>query len=167
MPGKPSANRPDGQVPNRLFAVVALSADAVLLLVVVLYLRRWRRWSRHEVMDLDGDEATLESRGQTLTASVPAQWARRVAVGDRVSGSMHLVAESDVLPGLPLSGLERVHGSSYVVRGRVVDARAGRVELEMDDGFRLPVETGELKIRADIRDSTEVRGTLCFTPTRG
>ena len=24
-----------------------------------------------------------------------------------------------------------------------------------------------VKIRADIRDSTEVRGTLCFTPTRG
>ena len=65
VPGKPSANRPDGQVANRLFAVVALSADAVLLLVGVLYLRRWRRWSRHEVMDLDGDEATLESRGQT------------------------------------------------------------------------------------------------------
>ena len=167
VPGKPSANRPEGQVGNRLFAVVALTADAVLLLVAMLYLRRWRRWSRHEVMDLDGDEATLESRGQTLTASVSARWTSRVAIGDRVSGSMHLVAESDVLPGLPLSGLERVHGSSYVVRGRVVDARAGRVELEMDDGFRLTVETGEHKIRADIRDSTEVRGTLCFTPTRG
>ena len=90
-----------------------------------------------------------------------------MAVGDRVSGSMHLVAESDVLPGPPLSGLERVHGSSYVVRGRVVDARAGRVELEMDDGFRLPWRPGSSQIRADIRDSTEVRGTLCFTPTRG
>ena len=64
-----------------------------------------------------------------------------------------------------MGGLEQVHGSSYVVRGRVVDARAGRVELELDDGFRLPVETGPHRIRADIRDSTEVRGTLCFTPS--
>jgi hypothetical protein len=39
------------------------------------------------------------------------------------------------------------------------------VELELDDGFRLGVETGTHKIRADIRDSTEVRGTLCFTPS--
>ena len=58
-----------------------------------------------------------------------------------------------------------MHGSAYVVRGRVVGARIGRVELELDDGFRLAVETGSHKIRADIRDSTEVRGTLCFTPS--
>ena len=80
---------------------------------------------------------------------------------------MHLAAEGDVHPGPPLSGLEQVHGSAYVVRGRVVGARIGRVELELDDGFRLAVETGFHKIRADIRDSTEVRGTLCFTPAGG
>ena len=85
--------------------------------------------------------------------------------GERVAGSLHLVADGEVLPGAPLSGLEQVHGSAYVVRGRVVDARVGRVELELDDGFRLAVETGPHRIRADIRDSTEVRGTLCFTPT--
>jgi hypothetical protein len=74
------------------------------------------------------------------------------------------VADGEVQPGEPLSNLEQLHGSVYVVHGRVVDARVGRVELELDDGFRLSVETGTHKIRADIRDSTEVRGTLCFTP---
>ena len=74
------------------------------------------------------------------------------------------MADGEVQPGEPLSGLEQVHGSAYVVRGRVVGARVGRVELELDDGFRLSVETGTHRIRADIRDSTEVRGTLCFTP---
>jgi hypothetical protein len=88
-----------------------------------------------------------------------------VQPGDRVGGTLHLVAEGDVHPGRPLSELEQVHGSAYVVRGRVVGARVGRIELELDDRFRLAVETGAHKIRADIRDSTEVRGTLCFTPS--
>jgi hypothetical protein len=165
VPGKPADNEPAGEVGNHLFAVVAISADVVLLLVAVLFLRRWRRWSLHEVVAIDGGEVTLTSRGRSLTVTGPAGWTGRARTGDRVSGSMHLVAECDVLPGPPLSAMEQVRGSSYVVRGRVVDARAGRVELEMDDGFRLNVETGDFRIRADIRDSTEVRGTLCFTPT--
>jgi hypothetical protein len=165
VPGKPSANRPVGEVDNSLFAIVAIAADVVLLVVGVLLWRRWRRWSLHEVVAVMGDEATLVSRKQTITVSVPAGWTARVQPGDRVAGSLHLVAAGDVQPGRPLSGLEQVHGSAYVVRGRVVDARVGRVELELDDGFRLAVETGAHKIRADIRDSTEVRGTLCFTPS--
>ena len=165
VPGKPSANRPVGEVGNPLFAVVAIAADVVLLVVGVLLWRRWRRSSQHEVVAVAGDEVTLVSRDHTITASVPAGWTTRVQPGERVAGSLHLVAEGDVLPGLPLSGLEQVHGSAYVVRGRVVEARVGRVELEVDDGFRLTVETGPHKIRAGIRDSTEVRGTLCFTPT--
>ena len=84
-----------------------------------------------------------------------------------VGGRLHLVADDDVLPGRAVGGLEQVHGSSYVVRGRVLDTRAGRVVLELDDRIRLRVETGPHRIRADIRDPTEVRGTLCFTPTRG
>jgi len=165
VPGAPSANRPAGEVPSSLFLVVAVIADAVLLLIAVVFLRRWRRWSLHEVTAVEPDGVTLTSRGHTLTVVGPDGWTARVRPGDKVSGSMHLVAEGDVLPGLPQSGLEQVSGSSYVVRGRVVDTRAGRVELEMTDGFRIVVETGGFRIRADIRDSTEVRGTLCFTPT--
>ncbi|MEO7944276.1 MAG: hypothetical protein ABIR34_12815, partial [Marmoricola sp.] len=60
---------------------------------------------------------------------------------------------------------EQVHGAAYVVRGRVIEARANRVELELDDGFRLAVETRGHRIRADLRDSAGVSGTLCFTPT--
>ncbi len=164
VPGKPSANRPVGEIDNALFAVVAISADVVLLVVGVLLWRRWRRSSLHEVVAVAGDEATLVSRDHTITVAVPEGWTARVQPGERVAGSLHLVAEGDVLPGPPVSGLEQVHGSAYVVRGRVVEARVGRVELELDDGFRLAVETGPHKIRADIRDSTEVRGTLCFTP---
>ena len=58
-----------------------------------------------------------------------------------------------------------MRGSTYVVRGRVRDSRSHRVELELDGGFRITVETRGHRIRADLRDSTEVRGTLCFTPT--
>ena len=69
-----------------------------------------------------------------------------------------------MLPGGAVGGLEQVSGPSYVVRGRVVDARARYVVLELADRSRLRVETGAHRIRADIRDPTEVRGTLCFTP---
>jgi hypothetical protein len=165
VPNKPSANRPVGEVNNRLFAVVAISADVVLLVVGLLLFRRWRRTSRHEVVAVAHDEITLVSRGHTITAVTPTGWTARVQPGDRVGGTLHLVAGGDVHPGPPLSGLEQVHGSAYVVRGRVVGARIGRVELELDDGFRLAVETGSHKIRADIRDSTEVRGTLRFAPS--
>jgi hypothetical protein len=165
VPGKPAVNRPAGEVGSHLFAVVAASSDVMLVFVAVMLWRRWRRWSWHDVVRVGDGVVTLASRGQTLTVSAPEGWTARAQPGDRVSGSLHLVAEGDLLPGLPLSGLEQVHGSSYVVRGRVLDARAGRVKLELADGFRLVVETGVFRIRADIRDSTEVRGTLCFTPT--
>jgi len=170
VPGDPAANRPVGEVHSRLFAVVALGCDAVLLLAAVLFWRRWRRWSLYEVVAVEDGTVTLASRARasrqhTLTVSGPETWVSRVQPGDRASGSMHLVAEGDVLAGPPLSGFEQVHGSSYVVRGQVVEARSGRVRLELDAGFRMVVETGGHRIRADVRDSTEVRGTLCFTPT--
>jgi hypothetical protein len=166
VPGKPSANRPVGEVDNSLFAVVAVSADVVLLVVGVLLWRRWRRSSQHEVVAIADGEITLVSRGHTVTAATPPGWVPRVQPGARVAGSLHLVADPDaeVQPEERLSGLEQMHGSAYVVRGRVVGARVGRLELELDDGFRLSVETGSHRIRADIRDSTEVRGNLCFTP---
>lgn len=165
VPGEPGSNRAEGEVGNRLFAVVALTADVILLAVVVLFWRRWRRFAVHEVVGFLDGNVVLSSRGQTLTVVAPEPWTARLAIGDHVSGQMHLVADGDVLPGRPLSGLEQLHGASYVVRGRVVEARTGRVQLELDDGFRLAVETGGHRIRADIRDSTEVSGTLCFTPT--
>ena len=74
------------------------------------------------------------------------------------------MAEHDLLAGPPLSGLESLAGGGCVVHGRVVDTRAGWALLELDDGFRLRVETGPHRIRADIRDSTEASGLLCFTP---
>ena len=55
VPGKPSANRPVGEIDNALFAVVAISADVVLLVVGVLLWRRWRRSSLHEVVAVAGD----------------------------------------------------------------------------------------------------------------
>ena len=63
--------------------------------------------------------------------------------------------------------VEQVSGAAYVVGGRVVDAREGRALLELDDGLRVEVQTGPHRIRADVRDSTAVRGTLWFTPRRG
>ncbi len=166
VPGKPSDNRPVGEVPNHLFALVAVVADVILLLVGFAWW--WRRgWgSRLEVVAVQGDEVSLLAGSRTLTARLPPAWASRVLPGRRVRGAFHLLAEEDVLPGAPESGLEQVRGASYVVRGRVVDAREGRALLELDDGLRVEVQTGPHRIRADVRDSTAVRGTLWFTPRR-
>jgi hypothetical protein len=165
VPGKPAANEPEGAVRSHLFGVVALLGDLVLLLVGVLGYRRWRQRSRHLVVAVDGDDVVLESGGRRMTVVGPDGWARRLQPGQRVSGRLHLATEHEVVTGSLVGGMEQVRGPSYVVRGRVVDARAGRLVLELQDRTRLRVETGGHRIRADIRDPTEVRGTLCFTPT--
>ena len=167
VPDKPSDNRPVGEVPNHLFAWVALAADVILLLVVCAWWWRRGRRTTLEVVEVQGDEVSLLSGSRTLTARVPPAWASRVLAGARVRGSFHLLAEEDLLPGAPETALEQVTGASYVVRGRVVDAREGRAVLEVDDGLRIEVQTGPHRIRADVRDSTAVRGTLWFTPRRG
>jgi hypothetical protein len=166
VPGKPANNEPSGAVSSNLFVVVALLGDLVLLLFGVVAYRRWRARSRHVVMAVDGDDVTLETTHGTLTVVGPPGWAERVRPGESVGGSLHLASDDEVVSGSSVGGLEQLHGSSYVVRGRVVDARAGRVVLELADRTRLRVETGEHRIRADIREPTEVRGTLCFTPAR-
>jgi hypothetical protein len=166
VPGDPATNRAVGAVRSNLFAVVALLGDLVLLLVGVVGYRRWRSRSRHLVTGVDGGEVTLESPRGVMTVVGPPGWADDLAPGRRVQGRLHLVADHEVVPGSSVGGLEQVGGASYVVRGRVVDARAGQVVLELADRTRLRVETGTHRIRADIRDPTEVRGTLCFTPGR-
>jgi hypothetical protein len=164
IPDDPTVNRADGAPRSSTFLVVALLGDVVLLVIALLWWRRQRRWNRFRVVEVGPGRVTLEGAVGTLTAAAPDQWTGRVRVGDHVSGSYHLVAEGDLFAGPPLSGLQRRHGAEYVVRGRVVDARAGWVVLEMEDGYRLRVETGPHRIRADIRDSTEATGVLCFTP---
>jgi hypothetical protein len=167
VPGKPGTNRPAGEVSSNLFLVVAALGDLALLLALVVGYRRWRQRSVYVVDAVDGDDVTLASSRRRVTVAGPPGWGARLRTGQRVSGSLHLATDHEVLPGSEMGGFEQVHGSSYVVCGRVVDARTGRVVLELEDRSRLRVETGPHRIRADIRDSTEVRGTLCFTPTRG
>ncbi len=166
VPGKPNTNRPLGSVQGHLLTVTAVLGDAALLLVGVLWWRRWRRRAGHQVVDVEGDEVTLESSRGRLRVAVPTGWARGVHPGDRVRGSLHLVTTEEVLPVAAPEGYgwEQVRGAEYVVRGRVLDARAGVVVLEVGDASPLRVETGGSRIRADIRDPTRVHGTLCFTP---
>ncbi len=164
VPGKPEVNQPAGAVDTHLFLGVAVLGDLVFLLMGAALFRRWRLQSQFVVSATDGDDATLESALGSLTVAGPPGWASGVSIGRRVSGRLHLVADHDVVAGRDVGGLEQVSGSSYVVKGRVVDARARYVVLELDDGSRLRVETGPHRARADIREPTEVRGTLCFTP---
>jgi hypothetical protein len=166
VPGKPAINRPAGAISSNLFTVVAVLGDILLLTVGLFVYRRWRVQSRHRVIDVDGDDVTLESARGRVTVAGPSGWARERRPGERVSGKVHLASDQDVVPGSFVGALEQVRGASYVVRGRVLDARAGYVVLELEDRSRLRVETGPHRIRADIRDPTEVRGTLCFTPSR-
>ena len=171
VPGKPAENRPAGMVANHMFTLIAVFADVILLVVALLFWRSRRR-DRFEVVGLGDDEALLGTGLATglatgadrLTVATPPGWAAGQQVGRLAPGRLHLVAASDVMPGLPLAGFEHLGGSSYVVRGRVADARTGRVVLEVGDRLRLQVETGPHRIRADVRESAQVQGVLCFTP---
>jgi hypothetical protein len=165
VPGKPSANEPVGAVTSHLFGVVALLGDLVLVLVGLALYRRWRQRSQHVVVEVRGDDVVLESAAGQVTVVGPDGWAQRVRAGQRVTGGLHLVTDAEVVTGSVVGGLEQVRGASYVARGRVVDARAGQLTLELYDRTRLRVETGRHRIRADIRDPAEIHGTLCFTPT--
>jgi hypothetical protein len=164
VPGEPAKSQPEGAVDSHLFGVVAVIGDLVLLLVGVALVRRWRQRSQHVVVEVIGDDVVLETHHGRVTVTGPDGWAGRLRPGQRVNGSLHLATDQEVLPGPVVGGLEQVRGSSYVVRGRVIDARAGRLVLELYDRTRLRVETGPHRIRADIRDPTEIHGTLCFTP---
>ncbi len=164
LPDEPGTNRPAGTSRNATFLVVALLGDVVLVIIALLWWRRRRRWHRFEVLEVHDGSVTLRVAGRTVTAAAPPEWTGRAAVGRTVGGSLHLVAEGDLVPGPPLSGIESSGGGSCVVHGRVVDTRAGWALLELDDGFRIRAETGPHRIRADIRDSTEASGVLCFTP---
>lgn len=167
VPGEPGTNRPVGTTSSHTFLVVAVLGDVVLLAIAVLWWRRLRRWNRFEVLEVQPGEVRLRGATGDLVAAAPADWTGRVQVGSHVWGGYHLVAEHDLDPGPPLTGLEQHSGARYVAHGRVVDTRAGWVQLELADGFRLRVETGPHRIRADIRESTEASGVLCFTPRRG
>jgi hypothetical protein len=164
VPGQPRTNRPVGAGSGHTFLVVALLGDAVMLVIAWLWWRRRQRWHRFEVLEVQPGQVRLRGTAGDLVAAAPEPWTDRVQVGRRVAGGYHLAAEEDLLPGPPLSGLEQQAGPMYVVSGRVVDTRAGWALLELADGLRIRVETGPHRIRADIRESTEVRGVLCFTP---
>ena len=166
VPDKPATNQPVGAVRNRLFVVVAVVGDLVLLLVGVVAYRRWRQRSRYVVESVDGDDVTLESGRGRVTAVCPAGWTR--------TGAPRPAGERPAAPGgRPRRGPGVVGGRAGAARTVRRTSRAGGswtpvpvgVTLELADRSRLQVETGPHRIRADIRDPTEVRGTLCFTPS--
>ena len=172
VPGRPEGHRVVGQVGSRVFLVVALGADLLLLLGALAYWRRRRRWRLHDVLGVGAGQAegtaSLRWGELELTAVVPSGWGSRVRPGDRVPGALHLAADGDVMPSrVPSEGIEQIAGTAYVVRGRVRDARAGRVDLDVGSNLVLRVQTGTHRIRADLRDSAEVSGVLTFRPATG
>ena len=161
VPGNPAANRPAGEISSNLFAVVAIIGDLVLLLVGVALYRRWRKRLRFAVASVDGDEATLDTERGPLTVAGPPGWAARLQPRARTSAAGFTSSPTTTCcPDARSAGSSRCSVRRTSCSGRVLDTRAGRVVLELDDGFRLRVETGQHRIRADIRDPTEVRARL-------
>jgi hypothetical protein len=160
VPGKLSLNRVDGEVSNNILVVIGIVADFVLLAVVLLMFLRGRRWRERLVVGVDGDLVTFTIAEMTLTAQVPEGRGVGLQAGDRIRGPVHLLAESDLLSGVPVSVLEQRRGASYLVRGRLTDAVRDHVDLQLDDGFTLRVLVGPFRNRAGLRDHAEVTGTL-------
>lgn len=166
VPGHPNRNRPDGSVTSHLFLVIALITDLLLVAVLLLVLARGRRWRHKRVERVEGDLVTLSVGEWTLTCTAPPRWAARVSPGARAAGQLHLVAQSDLVPGVPVVELTQREESVYFVRGQVVDLRREQVDLDLG-GLVLPVSTAGRHNRADLRDHAEVTGALMFTPSFG
>lgn len=54
VPGRPGANRPDGEVSSPLFLVAAVSADAILLVAAGLWLHRRRTRTEDDPLSRQG-----------------------------------------------------------------------------------------------------------------
>lgn len=160
VPGDPAANRVAGEVQSHLFTVVAVLGDVILLLVAIALWRRDRRWTGR-VLAVDGDLVTFTRGPMTLTAQ--ADGVPLPTVGARVPGRLEVVADGDIGTGVPVGLLEQRSGAAYDVRGRVLDARRGRLRLALDNGYVLPVRIGPFRCRADLRDHAELVGTLVLT----
>ena len=172
VPGKPEVHRVVGQVRSRVFLVVARRCDLLLLVGALAYWRRRRRWRLHEVLAVEAGPtsgtATLRWGELEVTAVGPARVGEpgaAAATGCRARCTSPPTATCCPRGSSARQVSSRSAGTAYVVRGRVRDARAGRVDLDVDGTLTLRVQTGTHRIRADIRDPTEVSGTLTFTPS--
>lgn len=171
VPGDPAMNRPDTAVGSSVVWVVTIFADVVVLLVVLLFWQRSRTRRGFVLDSVDHDAGTV---GLTL-ADVPVQvlapsdWLASCTPGRRVSGRVHLVPERDLLPcaaGPPLVPTGEL--ATYVVRGRVVDIDPRTVLLALEGeraSYALYVEHRKVRVRADLREYAETRGTVHFTPS--
>ncbi len=164
VPGDPAANRPEGEVSSNLLLVIAIVADLVLLLIGAMIFWRGRRWWRVEVRWVEGEILGVRLDRRELACLAPEGWLAHARIGEMVRGELRLVAESDILPAIPDDEETRLDGARYRICGRVADVSAGATFLELSDGFRLRVDVGPFRNRADLRDHAEVTGTLMFTP---
>lgn len=164
VPGEPEANRAVGDVGNSILLFIALFGDAILLLFVATLFVRGRRWSKKEVLYVEGDRVTFTMADQTLTARVPAGWARTLQPGEFIRGDVHLEAAGDIYPGLPVDAFDQVDGATWLVRGRVSDVDRFHADLQLSNGYELKVLVGPHRNRADLREHGEVTGTLVLTP---
>lgn len=173
VPGHPEQNRPVGEATTNLLWVVTPFADVVLLLLIAMiwYRRRIFRGLLVHTTDVAEGTVTLDLAGLQVEALAPPGWLDGVRQGQRVNGSVHLVAGRDVNPSTPGEALRQIGaaGAEYVVHGRVSNVAPRRITLLLDapeSTYPLHVEFGEVRVRADLREYAETEGILHFTPSR-
>jgi hypothetical protein len=154
--GSPGQNRVDGEIQGHGFMLLALVADAFLVIAgFALWMRRRR--SGYDVLALDGEDVVIAAAGQELVTRALPEVRARLRVGGRSHARLSLVAHTDLVPGDGQEGVVAVGGATYRLRGRVVDVGPGWVEVAAEE-TRVRVRVGDLRARADLRERAEVVG---------
>jgi len=162
VPGSPGENQVDGQIRGHGFMTTALVADAFLL-VAALALWMRRRRSGYDVRAVDDDLITIDARGDVLTTRALPEVLARLRPGRPTHARLSLAAHTDLLPGDGPEGLTATdEPATYRLCGRVVDVGPGWLEVAAGE-LTVRVRVGQLRARADLRESAEVTGELWLT----
>jgi len=158
VPGSPGENRLVGQIRGHGFMLLALVADAFLLIAALaLWIRRRR--TGYEVVSVGADEVVINAGEQGLVVRALPEVHARLRAGSRTRARLNLVAHTDLVPGDGQEGRPPAGGAGHTLGGRVVDVGPGWLDVAAGE-LRVRVRVGELRARADLRERATVTGEL-------
>ncbi|HWU32454.1 MAG TPA: hypothetical protein VN108_06250 [Marmoricola sp.] len=164
IPGSPNDNRLEGQVTGSIVIVIAAVGDAIIALLLLMSIRRHRRWRQFKVVSVEDDIVTAMTGGEQLTFQLADDQDTlsrlRPGVGATIRGELYLVPRDDVVDGPPIGEITHLRGPEYRMAGRARAVSAVRTDILLENGFVMPVIGDEVRHEAELRGPATATGTL-------